>query len=548
MHISQGPRSRGWPVAARIRVAVVVALAFIVVACSGDVVLEPTEAPVIEPRPIAETMLPKGRAVVVDEAEASSAALEASKTFFSSAQVVVLATGDDPHAMTRAASVAVTLGTPLLLTDPPTEVEEEEEPAQNFSEGGSGNLNTELLRLGTRAVLTVGRVNLQQLDTTSLVVQPIPDDIEEVQELLGSDFQEVPAPSFPGSTADLKALEPGQLYAFEDSEETPEAYGTYPETLPAVRGSRMIVLADDDDELYPAVATAKAAGAEVFIGDEPASDPTVLDFIADHPSQPVVRIGGEQDAKDLRRTVASMREGRVLPNGSQRVYTSKQEPVRLVTLKASTALTQDGVDDADAVFNQAYDRSLRVEKKTGERTVGGVEIDPTEITQEDLIYWVSRAEKHNQYLVLEVEVGSGTVETLREYEELLTKPFIGINLVNDGPTVDSGQVNDAVVYLRELAREHKLPQKLAIVSLDGARLSTPESLTEATWEVALTIMVNDGAGEDWDTMRDTLTGDVYWGVGVAGSLRKDESTSSALSYPRLKEIMGLDEANLTAYQ
>src|SRR5699024_6070409 len=90
-------------------------------ACSGGVVLEPAEGPVVEAREIAQAGAPPDPVAALTPGNPSEVALEASQLFFESAQVVVLASSTEAPAITRAASLAITLGTPLLLTAPPGE-------------------------------------------------------------------------------------------------------------------------------------------------------------------------------------------------------------------------------------------------------------------------------------------------------------------------------------------------------------------------------------------------------------------------------------------
>src|SRR5690625_888552 len=277
MHTVRLTTKRGRGLGTLIRWLVVGLAAVLGAGCSGDVVLEPTQAPVIEPKPIAETGLPDSDAIVINGGNEAENALKASETFFTSAQAVVLASVDEPESMMRAASIAVGLGTPLLLTLPPGQtMEDQDQNRPNQTGRASGNLNTELLRLGTRAVLTVGGVSLHQLDTTSLVVQPVPDDVGDVEALLDREFQDVQIPSWEDAAHELTTLREGQLYQVPLSEETPDPYGRFPETLAAKKREAATVLADDDERFYAAIATAKASGATMYVGHEPASDPRAV--------------------------------------------------------------------------------------------------------------------------------------------------------------------------------------------------------------------------------------------------------------------------------
>src|SRR5699024_6009982 len=106
--------ARGW-----LRVLTSLLAAVALAGCSGGVVLEPTEGPVVEPRKIAQAMLPEDPVTAFEPGNPAEIALRASQLFFESAQVVVLASSTEAAAISRASSFAVSLGTPLLLTSPP---------------------------------------------------------------------------------------------------------------------------------------------------------------------------------------------------------------------------------------------------------------------------------------------------------------------------------------------------------------------------------------------------------------------------------------------
>src|SRR5690606_31442910 len=91
---------------------------------------------------------------------------DASSTFFAGAPVVVLAA---PETALRAASVALTLGVPLLLSDGAAGTEQDAPDGAGTTEGASGDptavpetgpVGEELERLGTETVLTVGEVTV----------------------------------------------------------------------------------------------------------------------------------------------------------------------------------------------------------------------------------------------------------------------------------------------------------------------------------------------------------------------------------------------------
>lgn len=138
----------------------------------------PTSPPVPSAAPFRATA-PAGPALVLDMADPVRAAVAASRTLFVEAPVVVLAPVDDSAAQLTAASAAVALGAPVLLTAPaagapaasppstssaPTAPSASSAPAAPVpSAGATGapggvdpGVAAEVARLGTTAVLVVG--------------------------------------------------------------------------------------------------------------------------------------------------------------------------------------------------------------------------------------------------------------------------------------------------------------------------------------------------------------------------------------------------------
>lgn len=540
--------ARGW-----LRVLTSLLAAVALAGCSGGVVLEPTEGPVLEPRKIAQAMLPEEPVTEFEPGNPAEIALRSSQLFFQSAQVVVLASATEAPAISRASSLAVSLGTPMLLTSPPGQnMSGQDLTEQTETTAQPGSLNTELLRLGTRAVLTVGEVSLHQLDTTSLVVSPVPDDEGDLEEMLGEQFSEVAAPPAEEAVAGLAGLGEGEIYAATDLGAAPEAYGSMPKTLPAERIERATVLAGTDASILAGVATARAAGADVFASDDPASVTAIVDHLAIHPSRPVVGLGEPfTGAQPFERLIASMHAGQLLPSGAQRVFRANGQEIRLVTIDAKKALQEKKINNAGDVLGRAKKRAADVSLAAGTTSVAGVDVPVRSNSADDLAYWTNEAQDAGQFLLLGFGGSGNLLDTVRKYEHLLTRPAVGIRLdLGSRESVDAGELNDVIVYLRHLVRDEKLPQKLLVIDLgEDTKISHPDSLAFSTGEVALAISVDDDSEKHRSALREEFGDDMSWGMSIMKQeQKKDDEEGSSREYPAVRDLLKKGEVNLMTYR
>src|SRR5690625_1853763 len=137
--------------------AAICSLISVLVACSGGVVLTPDEGSIAEPKPIATTKSPRAATTSLVKSSPAEAALLASQMCFDTAQVVVLAPDDEQEAITRASSLAASLGAPVLLTASQEELSQPGVPGDAIQgetpnvdstqqpELAAGGLNTELV-------------------------------------------------------------------------------------------------------------------------------------------------------------------------------------------------------------------------------------------------------------------------------------------------------------------------------------------------------------------------------------------------------------------
>lgn len=527
-------------------------VALMLLGCSGGVVFEPTEGPVLEARQVAKAAVLDQDVVTLRPGNPAEIALESSELFFDSAQVVILASSSERDAITRAGSIAVTVGAPLLLTAPPgknlagQDVTDPEADSTSTS-AQSGSLNTELVRLGTRAVLTVGEVSLHQLDTTSLVVRPVPDSEAELSDLLETELTTVPVPASSEVVREIAELIPGQVYEATDLGPSPTPYGTVPTTLPAERNHETIVFTAPTTDYFAAVATARAAGANVFAGPDPASLPDVVDYLAEHSDDPVVGIGEQfQNRAPFLRTVKALRTGVTLPSGAQRVLRRDGHDLTLVTVDADRALERQGVDTAADVIAEASRFAEEISRTWDVPTIAGVDVDPATTSASDLAYWARETSTADQYLLLKVPASTGGATLAQTHADLLRQAHVGMRIeITDSGA--AGQVPDLVLALEGVVQGEGLPEKLLALDL-GSKVAE-DALTDglmSTDSLAIVHTFVDGRSGQWESARDALAPDTHWGVIVPK--KRPKGKNSTAQYPPPSEIMGAQETSLVTFR
>lgn len=520
-------------------------------ACSGGVVLEPTEGPVLETRSAAQAATPSTSATGVDLGTPGEIALSASKTYFDSAQIVVLAASSESNAHPRAASIAIALGVPFLLTADAGENTDGHAPGE--SEGNisqPGGLNTELLRLGTRGVITVGEVSLHQLDTTSLVVHPVPENLSELATTLNLTFSEIPAPAAADEMRALATLEFGQLYSADNLGQGPEKYGRLPATLPAQRNPDVITFSATSTKHYAGVATARAAGGQVFVGNDPGSSVDVVEYVSAHQRDPIVGFGEDlHDPQRLQRLANTLHTGVLLPTGAQRVYRLNDGEVRVLTVEASRLLALEGIDDAKGTLNYAREQAARMAQEIGTPVISGVEVVVSHDNREDLAYWSEQSRQAGQYLVLTVRPRGTPLEAVQEIGEFLTQPNVAVRIDLSGlNSVSASQFNEVNSYVRALVRAERLPQKALIFDLGSSTQITGDiAIVPTTREVALTISVDSDAPAHWDGLHSAVTANVSWGLSLQ-PIEQEEHDGQHVQYPAIQQALGASELSLVAYR
>lgn len=507
---------------------------------------ETTTAPAA---PVAEGRQPDAPHTLVPSDDAEELAVATSRTYVDRAQVAVIAPSDDRDAVMRAASLGAATGAPVLL-----------------AEAESGELDTELLRLGVVGVVTVGAVDLGLVDTTGLAISPAPEEADELGDLFGTTLTEVELPAAADGTGDadaLLALGDGEVFAAaadddggadagESADETsatpvpePSAVGELPPLAPPVQVEGAMLVADGAAEQVAAIGTARGMGVDVlrFAGD-PRGAPDVIEAISAAEPSTVVGLGTRlgSDAEFGWR-IATAATGTQLPGGGQLVF----DDTRYVALYGSPitpALGILGEQGVSATIERAAELAGRYDDLTEDTVVPALEIIVTVATgsagadgnysnewaPEEFVPLIEAAAEAGQYVVLDFQPGRASFpEQVEQYEELLRYPHVGIALDPEwrlGPderplqrigSVDVTEVNEVVDYLADFVQEHSLPQKLIVLHQFQLRMITDrQDLDMSRTEVALLIHADGQGGQGakqatWRALHEDAPEGVYWG-------------------------------------
>jgi len=424
--------------------------------------------------PPASTVVPGTTAL--EMATATSTAL------FASAPVVVLAGDGDLPSQGRAASVAVALGAPLLLA-----------PAAP----ASAPVVAEVARLAPQVVLAVGTAAATWADALDAVdVVRASGDDARLAELTGRDL----GPSTPATEAEvlravaaldregdlpLVAVGPadagrGDVEGLPDVPATGSADGT-------------VVLTTDDPARTAAVATARAAGAEVVVvpGHDPRAYREVIARLAELGPDRVLGLGSSfGDPGQFATRVETAATGVELPGGGQLVLAGKRY-VALYGHPGSDRLGVLGEQGPEASVGRAVDVAAQYAAiDTGTQVVPTFEVITTiadavpgddgdysaESTIDHLRPYVDAAARNGVYVVLDLQPGyADFLSQAERYEELLALPHVGLALdpewrlapgqrhLRQVGRVSAAEVNAVGDWLAALVRDRRLPQKMLLL-------------------------------------------------------------------------------------
>ena len=462
----------------------VLAVVVLAAACGG-----PT-APAPPPSPA--TAVPAGPVTVLAQDRAVPLALATSALLYRQAPIVVLVAEADTAVQGRAATAAEALGAPLLLT--PTDTADD------------AAVRAELRRLGAGSVLAVGA------------------DAQEWAERAG-DLRVIAAPADPASSP-----VPQELASARPAEPLDE----------------VLVLAGPAPEQSAAVATARAAGAQVqpTAGTDPRGEPELVTRLAAAPPAAVVALGSAfGDPATLGRRLTVARTGVTLPGGGQLAFPGR----RMVALYGNPtspllgALGEQGLPEsvaraqALAAQYQPFSDVPVVPAfeiiTTVASTAPGPDGDFSNETEVAVLRpYVDAARAAGMYVVLDLQPGRTDFLTqARRYAELLAEPHVGLALDPEwrlGPgqrhlaqigSVGADEVNAVVDWLAQLVRERSLPQKVLVLHQFRTMMISERARVDTGRDEVAVLVHADGFGamqdklETWAALRAEPLAGARWG-------------------------------------
>ena len=405
---------------------------------------------------------------MLDTPPGAASAIAVSAHLFRSAPAVVVVTEGDATGTATGSELATKLGAPVLSTT-----------AGPLPDA----LHKELDRLSPRAILAVGARAQESMRSRRAVAPVIPVD--------GPGR----APELP---ADISHVVPPEPVA-------------------------VTVLVDDTREDPAAVATARAAGAEVVAvhGSDPRADPAAIEALHATPPGVVLAVGsGFGPPERLRTRLMAAAAGTQLPGGGQVVLAGR----RLVCLyghPGTAALGVLGEQDVDAAVDRAKRTARDVGAVSDLPVVPGFEIIATvaqgspgadgdysgESDVESLRPWVERAGAAGLYVVLDLQPGRADLTAqAKRYEPLLRMPHVGLAVDPEwklGPGqrpleqiggIEAAEINRTAAWLAALTAEHALPQKLFVIHQFRLSMIRDEHTLDTSHDELSLLIHMDGQG------------------------------------------------------
>ncbi len=519
------------------------------------------------PTPTAATLQASPPPATVTDDDAAVAAVQTSAALFASAPVVVLADAADVPGQLTAATAAVAVGAPVLLT------------------GAGADVAAEVERLEPRAALVVGGADATVLpDDVDAVPLPAGADADALADVTGRPVGADTPVAAGGEAAAVRALAPGDVAVLraEAAGEAPADGGSGDTATPAPSGSATTpapTSRDDGDEdaqaparlpataspapgpavlglvagpqPLAALATLRAAGAGVL--DAPGADPRAtaasVEQVAQAKPAAVVALGAAFGPADrLAQRVATAATGVQLPGGGQLVFPAAEgQPgkkyVALYGTPGSSALGVLGEQDVPATLARAEQHAAPYRTLTTDTVVPMVEIIATiasagagddgdysaERPVEDLRPLVEAAGAAGTYVVLDLQPGrTDFVTQAQRYADLLAMPHVGLALdpewrlapdqvhLRQIGSVGVDEVNATAAWLAQFTRERGLPQKMFVLHQFQLRMIGERERLDTSHDELATVIHVDGQGGQpakagtWATLRAGAP-PVHWG-------------------------------------
>lgn len=509
--------------------------------------------------PVAATLQASPPPATVTADDDAQAAVQTSAALFASAPVVVLADAADVPGQLTAATAAVAVGAPVLLT------------------GTDAAVGAEVERLAPRAALVVGAADAGVLPgDVEAVPLPAGADVDEVADVTGRPVG-ASTPVSPGSeAAAVRALAPGDVAVLRAEPAPGAAAPTDAGPSPSAtssEGAATTGRAEDDRPRLPAtaaptgapavlglvagpqplaaLATLRAGGAGVV--DVPGADPRAtsagVEQVAAAQPAAVVALGTAFGAPEvLAERVAAARTGVQLPGGGQLVFPALADQpgkryVALYGTPGSRALGVLGEQDVPATLARAEQHAAPYRALTSDTVVPMVEVIATiasagpgddgdysaERPVEDLRPLVEAAGAAGTYVVLDLQPGrTDFVTQAQRYADLLALPHVGLALdpewrlapdqvhLRQIGSVGVDEVNATAAWLAQFTRERDLPQKMFVLHQFQLRMIGERERLDTSHDELATVIHVDGQGGQpakagtWATLRAGAP-PVHWG-------------------------------------
>ncbi len=478
-------------------------------------------------------------------------AVAASAALYTSAPVVVLAADGDAGGQAGAASAAVALGAPMLLT-----------PGASADPADATAVAGEVARLGPQALLAVGQGAQEWAAQKAGGPRVVPAAPEALAGLIKVDVRSARAVD-PSTLTDavggLDRAKP-ELLTVATATVTPpvaagpssapvgpvaEAVPDLPATTPAQPLAGLVVLARSGSDQVAPAATARAAGVPVDVlrTPDPRGSGALITMLSSAPEEKVLALGGGFGTVDqLGQRLAVVRTGVQLPGGGQLAFPGRRM-VALYGTPGTAALGSLGEQDLNGSIARVKDLVAQYQPHSDVPVVPAFEIITTvaagqpgadgdysnEVEIAKIRPYVDAAKAAGAYVMLDLQPGrSDFLTQAKRYQELLMEPHVGLALdpewrlqpgqvhrVQIG-SVNVDEINRVGDWLAGVVRDAHLPQKVLMLhQFRTSMIVGRERLNTAHDELAVMVHA-DGFGtqgmkrDTWNTLR-ADSPNVYWG-------------------------------------
>lgn len=478
----------------------------------------------------------------VFEGGAAQSSLAASRAFFASSPSAVVLAAASPQAAAAdpaagpAAAAAAGLGVPLLVLEA----------------GGEQLVAEELERLGADSVVLYDEPAAGWSAAVGDRIQvPGPADAAGFGSVLGLDAVAGNEDPLVAQVAAMVQGQPLAVPGLQTPDPAPSATTTtageeLPEFYASPRNSHAVVLATTDAVSAAAVATARAAGAQVHVVQtaDPRADAETIALLRDHRDGGIYAAGEAfGGAENFGALAAVALDAPELPGGGQTVFPGRRM-VALYGHPSGGSLGVLGEQGLAEAITLAQETAAAYQPFAEEPVVPALEIITTvasseagddgnfsaEAPVEDLRPWVEAASDAGVYVVLDLQPGLSTfLDQARRYEELLKLPNVGLALdaewrIEPGQrhleqigSVDAAEVNETAAWLADLTRTNVLPQKVFLLHQFNLSMIRNRGQLDVTRPELAFSLHADGHGtpgeklDTWNTLLEGLQPEIWPG-------------------------------------